>query len=131
MGGANKPCVVFFVTGSNTNLVWHTFSQELGLPGTPVTQHLQVTGRQPEQWDTLAYKVPLQTISGEIKHILAFGIPDITAYLPPVNLAQVAPLLSGVKIQDIQRPTSKVDLLLGIHEARLFPSHVLLSLIHI
>ena len=41
VGGAKKPCVVFFDSGSNTNLIRHTYAQELGLPGTPVTQHLQ------------------------------------------------------------------------------------------
>ena len=125
--GANKPCIVFFDSGSNTNLVCHAYVQELGLPGTPVTQHLQVTGKQPEQWETFAYRVPLHTIIGKIEHVLAFGITDITADLPPVNLAQVAPLFNEVKLKDIQRPTGKVDLLLGIHEARLFPNHVLHS----
>ena len=32
-----------------------------------------------------------------------------------------------MQLKDIQRPTGKVDLLLGIHEARLFPNHVLHS----
>ena len=104
VGGANKPCVVFFDTGSNTNLVRHTFAQELGLPGTPVTQHLQVTGKQPEQWETFAYRVPLQATSRKIEHVIAFGISDITADLPPVNLARVAPLFSRVELKDIQRP---------------------------
>ena len=106
VGGASKPCVVFFDSGSNINLVRHAFAQELGLPGTPVTQHLQVTGKQPEQWDTFAYRVPLQARSGEIEHVIAFGIAEITADLPPTNLA-------------------RVDLLLGIHEAWLFPTLVL------
>ena len=57
--GLSKLCNVFFNSGSNTNLVRHAYAQELGLPGSPVTQHLQVTGKQPEQWDTFAYKVPL------------------------------------------------------------------------
>ena len=50
MEGANKPCRVFFDSGSNTNLVRHAYAQQLGLLGTLVTQHLQVTGKQPEQW---------------------------------------------------------------------------------
>ena len=87
VGGAPVTCVVFFDSGSNTNLIHAAYAQQLGLPGTPVTQHLQVTGKQPEQWETFSYMVPLQTISGEIKHILAFGIPEITADLPPINLA--------------------------------------------
>ena len=122
-----KPCTVFFDSGSNTNLVCHAYAQQLGLPGTPVTQHLQVTGKQPEQWDTFPYRVPLCTTNGKIEHILAFRIADITADLPPVNLAPIAPLLGGVQLKDIQQPTGAVDLLLGIHEARSFPNHVLHS----
>ena len=64
VGGAPVTCVVFFDSGSNTNLICAAYAQQLGLPGTPVTQHLQVTGKQPEQWETFAYRVPLQTISG-------------------------------------------------------------------
>ena len=86
--GPNKPCTVFFDSGSNTNLVHHAYAQQLGLPGTPVTQHLQVTVKQPKQWETFAYRVP------------------------------------RVQLKDIQLPTGKVDLLLGIHEARFFPIHV-------
>ena len=85
--GANKPCTVFFDSESNANLVHHAYAQQLGLPVTPVTQHLQVPGKEPEQWETFAYRVPLCTTSGKIEHILAFGISDITADLPPINLA--------------------------------------------
>ena len=60
-------------------------------------------------------------------NVIAFGISDITADLPTVNLARVAPLFSGVELKDIQRPAGKVDPLLGIHEARLFPNLVLHS----
>ena len=100
--GSSKSCNVFFDSGSNTNLVRHAYAQELGLPGAPVTQHLQVTGKQPEQWDTFAYRVPLCKTNREIQHVLAFGIEDITADLPPVNLAPVVTLFSGVKLKDIQ-----------------------------
>ena len=135
MEGADKPYIDFFDSESNTNLVRHAYAQQLGLPGTQVTQHLQVTGKQPKQWETFAYRVPLCTTTGKIEHVLAFGIFAITADLPPINLARVAPLFNGVQLKDIQKPTGKVDLLLSIHEARLFPNHVLhshdLSLIHI
>ena len=117
--GSSKSCNVFFDSGSNTNLVRHAYAQQLGLPGSPVTQHLQVTGKQPEQWDTFAYRVLLCKNNGEIEHALTFGIADITADLPPVNLAPVVTLFSGVQLKDIQRPTGAVDLLLGIHEANL------------
>ena len=70
--GANKPCIVFFDSGSNTNLVLHAYAQQLGLPGTLVTQHLQVTGKQPEQWETLSYRVLLCTTDGKIENVLAF-----------------------------------------------------------
>ena len=85
--GSSKSCNVFFDSGSNTTLVRHAYAQELGLPGSPVTQHLQVTGKKPEQWDTIAYRVPLCKTNGEIEYVLAFRIKDITADLPPVNFS--------------------------------------------
>ena len=85
-----------------------------------------MTGRQPEQWDTFAYRIPLCTNNGKIKHVLTFGIADIAADLPPVNLTSVAPLFRGVQLKDIQWCCA-VDLLLGIYENRLFPNHVLHS----
>ena len=41
--GTDKPCITFFDSGSNTYLVCHAYAQQLGLPGSPVTQYLQVT----------------------------------------------------------------------------------------
>ena len=51
----------------------------------------------------------------------AYGIQDITADLSTVSLVPIITFFSGVRLKDIQRPTGKVDLLLGVHEARLFP----------
>ena len=107
------------------NLIRHAYAKQLGLSGSTVSQTLQVTGREPELQQTVLYNIPLRRASGEVEHVTAYGISDITANLHPVNLAPIIVFFSGIQLKDIQRPTGKVDLLLGIHEARLFPSHVL------
>ena len=119
--GQNKSCNLLYDSGSNVNLIRHAYAKELGLSGSTVSQSLQVTGREPEQLQTVLYNIPLRRASGEIKNITAYGIPDITANLTPVNLAPIIIFFSGIRLKDIQRPTGKVDLLLGVHEARLFP----------
>ena len=59
--------------------------------------------------------------------MFVFGIEDTTAELPKVDLGPIITFFNGIKLKDIKRPTGHLDLLLGIHEARLFPNHVLQS----
>lgn len=42
--GQNMARVTFFNSGSNTNLIHRAFAESLGLPRSPVSQHLGVTG---------------------------------------------------------------------------------------
>ena len=125
--GQSRTCNLLYDSGSNVNLIRHAYAKQLGLSGSTVSQTLQVTGREPELQQTVLYNIPLRRASGEVEHVTAYGISDITANLHPVNLAPIIVFFSGIQLKDIQRPTGKVDLLLGIHEARLFPSHVLHS----
>ena len=121
MEGRKRTCNLLYDSGTNVNLIRHAYAKELGLSGSTVSQSLQVTGREPEQQQTVLYNIPLRRASGEIEHITAYGIPDITADLTPVSIAPIIIFFSGIRLKDIQRPTGKVDLLLGVHEARLFP----------
>ena len=122
MEGQGKTCNLLYDSGSNINLIRHAYAQELGLPGSPVSQVLQVTGKEPEQQDTFLYNIPLRRTRGEIEYVAAYGIQNITAYLSPVSLVPIITFFSAVRLKDIQRPIGKVDLLLGVHEARLFPT---------
>lgn len=123
----NKACVTFFDSGPNTNLICRAFAESLGLPGFPVTQHLQVTGKQPGEWQTFAYRILLIRKSGEVNNIIPFAIEEITAELPQVDLGPIITLFRSIKLQDIKHPSGHVNLLLGIHEARLFPAQVIQS----
>ena len=125
--GQSKACVTFFNSGSNTNKICRAFAESLGLPGSPVTQRLQVTGKQPEEWQTFSYRIRLIRNSGEVENVIAFGIEDIAAELPKVDLGPIITMFQGTQLNDIKRPTGHVDLLLGIQEARLFLTQVLQS----
>ena len=63
--GQDKTCNLLNDSGSNINLICHTYAKELGLPGSPVSQVLQVTWKEPEQQDTFLYNIPLCRNSGE------------------------------------------------------------------
>lgn len=52
---------------------------------------------------------------------------DFTAELCHVDAMPMIIFFRVVKLQDIKRPNGYVDLLLGVHEARLFMTFVLQS----
>ena len=70
-----------------------------------VTQHLQVTRRNPEEWTTIGYRIPLIKSNGEVEKMIAFLIKDITAELPRVDVGPIITLFRGIKLQDITYPT--------------------------
>ena len=57
-GDLNR-CLTFWDCGSNIHLIRTSFAEQAGLIGRPVTQYLQTTGRGPEAWETVAYRVRL------------------------------------------------------------------------
>ena len=73
-------------------------------------------------WHTQAYQIPLPRINGDS---IAFGIDAITSEMPEVDLRPIITMFSGVKLRDIKGPRGHVDLLKGIHDARLFLTEVL------
>ena len=69
--------------------------------------------------------IPPVRNSGEVEKVFTFEIERITAELPQIYLGPIITFFSGIKLQDIKYPVGHVDLLIVVHEARLFPNQVL------
>ena len=66
--------------------------------------------------------------SEEVENVITFEIESITAELPKVDLGPIITFSGGIKHIDIKHLSGHINLLLGIHEARLFPNQLLQSL---
>ena len=121
--GKVSQALVFWDTGSNVNLVRQEFARLAGWEGRPVVQWLQSTGRDAEEWRTIAYKATLVNHLGWDHSILVFEIGTIKAALKPVDVEPVMVLFAG-EIPDlyyVRRPVGEVDLLIEVQQAGLFP----------
>ena len=67
------------------------------------------------------YVVPLCDLNGTIWHIKAFGMDAITANVESVSVDKVAGLFENITVEDIQRPTGEVELLIGMDCCSMFP----------
>ena len=118
-----EPCLTFWDTGSNINLIRRAFAEMAGLKGKPAVQYLQVTGRGPEAWHTTQYDVCLLDREKTEHWISAFEMETITAMQEKVDVSgavQLFPILADLK--QVDRPKGPVDLLIGIHHAELHPT---------
>jgi hypothetical protein len=119
--GNDEDAVVFFDSGSNINLVRAAYAKAAGWHGIDLKLSLQTTGRTADDWDTRAYHIPLIDVLGEVHTILAYEMETITAPLGPVDVGYALELFPGYSYEQLRRPEGKVDLLLGIHQAGIFP----------
>ena len=89
--GKVTQAIVYWVTGSNVNLVRQDFARMAGWVGRPVVQRLQSTGQGAEDWRTTCYKVTLVDNLVWDHPILVFEIGTITAALRHDNIGVLKP----------------------------------------
>ena len=121
--GSRVPTVLtMFDTGANVNIVVTSLAERLGLKGRPVKQTITTAGGERTTHTTKQYWLPLQKNSGEVYKVLCVGMDRITDDVGLVNVAKAADLF-GLDEVDVYRPQGQVDLILGVHEAAIFPVH--------
>ena len=113
--------VVMFDTGANVHLVQTEFAERNGWVGRPVTQTIVTAGGAKTVQNTKEYWVPLKCKNGTIVKILCLGMPQITDKMDWVDVSAAAEMFK-VNPEAVYRPRGQVDILIGIHEAALFPT---------
>ena len=71
-------------------------------------------------WDSKEYWVPLMTSNGQVIKLLALAMEQIMEDLLSVDVVKAAHMFKCCP-NDINRPSGSVDLLIGIHNASIFP----------
>lgn len=117
------PITTLWDSGSNTTLITNRMAKILGLKGRSINLAVTKVGNDYQKFETLEYDVPLIDCQGQFHLIKACGISEITSETGQVDMGNVADLL-GMKVQDIERPHGKIDLLVGSDYCKLLPSVV-------
>ena len=114
-------CTVFWDAGSNMNIVRTAWAKKTGRKGTPISRTVYTAGGECKMWDTEMYMIPLKKMNGEVAHVLAMGMEQVTVPLEPVDVSPVMKLFPELDLKDVARPVGDIDLLIGTGETELHP----------
>ena len=112
--------LAMYDTGANVNIIVTSLAERLGLKGRSIQQTITTAGGERTVHATKQYWVPLRKRSGEAYKVLCIGMDRITEDVGLVDVKEAAGLF-GLREMDVYRPQGQVDLILGIHEAGIFP----------
>lgn len=112
-----------FDAGSNLTMITHAAAKKLGLKGSEISLSLTKIGNQKERVESKIYNVPLIDNNGKQWLVEAVGFNDITSEIKDVDMTEIARIL-GVNPNQIQRPSGKIDLLIGLDYCVLIPKVV-------
>ena len=115
------PICTLYDTGADLSLITHTLAQHLGLTGTDIELSITKVGNVSDVCQSKCYKLNLVDLYGCEWIINACGINEITSDLKEINMQGIAEKLK-VNIQDIIRPSKKVELLIGNDYCSLMPN---------
>lgn len=111
---------VFFDPGSNLTMITHDAASKLGLKGTEVCMSLTKVGNVTERIESKMYTVPLTDMEGNEWMVEAVGLDELTSEVSEVDMTEMATVL-GIDTCKIERPTGKIDLLIGADYSVLLP----------
>ena len=117
--GLNKYGNVLLDSGAQISLIRLETAESLGLEGKKVSITITKIGGEEEEMITKVFKVQLTSLdSKKTFSIKAIGIAHISDGVTEINTRSIAHSL-GLKKEEICRGTGKIDLLIGIDQARM------------
>ena len=114
-------CVTLWDSGSTVALITFKAAERFHLTGEKCNFEVTGVGNKRENYNTKLYNVPIVDKSGNVHFIQAYGMPEITPVEPSCQLDKVAGLFDGLSVEEIQRPSGQVDLLVGMNHVALQP----------
>lgn len=115
--------VLFFDSGSTTNLTTHNFAEKAGLKGSRCSLDIIGIGEKAESIKTKMYTVPLIDKDGCSYIIHAYGMDKITGSMKSYNVNKAAEIFGkdASCFDDVNDP---VDILIGSQDLDLFPTKI-------
>ena len=109
---------------SNLSLITHRAARKLNLKGRDITMSITKVGNVTDVITTKEYTVSVRDKDNKIWTIQVYGIDEVTSNLGKVDVSRVVELFRDIQINDIERPTGEVDLLLGLDCCTLLPNKI-------
>lgn len=107
-------------SGSNITVITHSLARKLGLSGKNVTLDITKVGNVTETYSTKEYEFPIVDKKGNVWHIRAYGMEEITARATEVNTFELSKIF-GLQPQLLVRPVGRIDMLIGSDCCQLLP----------
>ena len=108
-------------SGSTLTFITYKLARELKLKGVRVNLSLVTVGGNISTKESIQCKLRMIDANGEEVEIEALGLERISSPIEPVDMSQIASLLSRSS-SEIQRPISgQIDILVGIQYAAYHP----------
>ena len=120
--GGGKPITIFMDGGSNASYITESCASRVGLKRVQnVKLDVTTVGGQQREFKSAIYEVPLRTQNGRMVKVLAYGLPEITGHLAPLDRGVLRSLFPGYDIDAVMRKSKSVDLLIGTDYYGLHP----------
>ena len=116
VGTVYDPC-------STGSLITTRMANRLGLRGKPAQIVLGKVGGTEESHYGYIYELPLTDLQGVTHRIIVAGMAEITSDQKPVDMSEVARKFN-LNVKEIERPTEKIDLLIGMDQVELMPDKI-------
>ena len=112
---------VLWDSGATFSLITFKKANQLNLNGEKISIPVIKVGGEKETIPSYVYDLPLRDKSGKVIIFRVYGIDKISTDVKYISVKGVLHLFNGIKEVDIQRPTSKIDVLVGYEYAGFHP----------
>jgi hypothetical protein len=113
--------ILFWDSGSTTNLITHDFAKKVDLKGSGCTLDIVGVGEKTDSLKTKLYTVPLFGKNGKLFTVQAYGMDKITGCMESFNATKAADIF-GIEEDCFDDVNDSVDILIGSIDLDLFPT---------
>ena len=115
------PLAVLWDPGANLSLISKLCPSHLGLKGREVTLSITKVGNVTETLSSKEYVIPLIDTTGTNWFITVYEIEEISAEVEKIDTNNIATLFRNLTAEQIDRPSGKIKLLIGLDWCKLMP----------
>ena len=119
---SGKYANIFCDSGSNVSYITHSAANRLNAKSLDnCTLDMTTMGNVQTSCNTIQYEVLLRTETGKVVPVKTYGMNQITGPVSKLNLEVIRNLFPDYDANQLQRKSTKIDMLLGMDNFGLFP----------
>ena len=112
---------VFWDGGSSISLITESMAEKIGLVGSPVKLNVTTVRGIEQSIDSHRYNFVILDKLGRKYKMVAYGIDHITNEISDIKIDGMIHLFNDISKAEIERPSGKVDILIGMEYAAWHP----------